>query len=272
MNSSSLILSVRLIGAVIALTFSACSTLPVSSTHIPEDRYDPLMLQTVEVFKNLEFRAGNNENYLYFSVIIKSDSLDKKYSRSILNLWLNSEGLHLKNSGFQFPLKRGPHPFIKNQFSSLTNWGGFKNMLTDTQSVRLSDRIKEYGKKILYFNENSRTIDLIDADGTMGFKLTRKFGSETMTINFIIPLNADGENVLGLSEPVEKSLAIGFEILPEYNINRPTARSGPPLTSPGIGSPFQSTGRSQSFISQPKLKSEIYWLDLKLVRGSAGVQ
>lgn len=141
-------------------------------------------------------------------------------------------------------------------------------MLTDTQSVRLTDRIKEYEKKILYFNENNRTIDLIDADGTMGFKLTRKFDSETMTINFIIPLNADGENVLGVSKPVEKSLAIGFEILPDYNINRPRVRSGPVLTSPGIGSSLQSTGRSPTFLSPPKLKPEIYWLNLKLVNGS----
>ncbi len=272
MNNSALILSVRFLSAVIAVTISACSTLPVSSTHIPEDRYDPLMLQTVEEFKNLEFKAGNNENYLYFSVIIKSDSLNKKYSKSILNLWLNSEGLHLKNSGFQFPLLRGPHPFIKNQFSSLVNWGGFKSLLTDTQGVRLTDHIKEYEKKILYFNENNRTIDLIDADGTMGFKLTRKFVSETMTINFIIPLNADDENVLGVSKPVEKSLAIGFEILPDYNITSPRARSGPALTSPGIGSPLQSTGRSQTFLSPPKLKPEIYWLNLKLVNGSGIVQ
>ena len=226
------------------------------------------MLQTVEEFKNLEFKAGNNVNYLYFSVIIKADSLNKKYSRSVLNLWLNSDGLHLKNSGFQFPLKRGPHPFIKNQFSSLASWGGFKSMLTDTQSVRLAGHIKEYEKKILYFNEQSRTIDFIDADGTMGFKMTRKFVSETMTLNFIIPLNADGEKVLGVSKPVENSLAIGFEILPDYNISRPRARSGPTLASPGIGSPLQSTGRSPTFISQPKLKPEIYWLNLILVKGS----
>ena len=268
MNNSALILSVKFLTALIAVTISACSTHPVSSTYIPENRYDPLMLQTVEVFKNVEFKAGNNENYLYFSVIIRSDSLNKKYSKSVLNLWLNSEGLHLKNSGFQFPLKRGPHPFIKNQFSSLADWGGFKSMLTDTQSVRLTDHIKEYEKKILYFNENNRTIDLIDADGTMGFKITRKFVSETMTLNFVIPLNADGENVLGVSEPVEKSLAIGFEILPDYNISRPRARSIPTLTSPGIGSPLQSIGRSPTFLSQPKLKPEIYWLNLKLVKGS----
>lgn len=272
MKSFAPILSVKVLTALIAVIISACSTLPVSSIHIPENGYDPLMLQTVEVFKNLEFKAGNNENYLYFSVIIKSDSLNKKYSRSILNLWLNSEGLHLKNSGFQFPLKRGPHPFIKNQFSSLANWGGFKSLLTDTQSVRLADRIKDYEKKILYFNEKTRTIDLIDADGTMGFKMNRKFVSETMTFNFIIPLNADGEKVLGVTEPVEKSLAIGFEILPDYNINRPRVRSGPALTSPGIGSPTRSTGRSPTFLSQPKLKPEIYWLNLKLVKGSESEQ
>ncbi len=262
-----LILSSCFISALTATIFSGCSASAVHSPYMDENSYLPSSLIIVEEYNNLEFRAANNDKYVYLSVIIKTDSLDRRYSNSIINLWLNSDGLHSKNSGFQFPLKKQAHPFLKNQFSSLTNWGGFKSVLTDTQEIKLKIRIKEAERKILYFNHDNGRIEPVDSDGSLGFRLDKIIFKNSIQLNFIIPLNAGLEDKLGVIGSVTSELAIGFEILPNYNIFRSNTRPLQPLNSPGLGRPLQQSGRTPGQPSRAAQKSEIYWLDLTLSKG-----
>ena len=264
-----LILSLCFLSALTTITFSGCSASSVQSPYIDENSYQPSSLIIVEEYHNLEFRAANNDKYVYLSVIIKTDSLDRRYSNSIINLWLNSDGLHSKNSGFQFPLKKRAHPFLKNQFSSLTNWGGFKSVLTDTQEIKLKIRIKEAERKILYFNRDNGKIEPVESDGSLGFRLDKIISKNSIQLNFIIPLNAGLGDKLGVIGPVKSDLAIGFEILPNYNIFRSNVRPQQLLNSPGLGRPLQQSGRTPVQQSRAAQKSEIYWLDLTLAKGES---
>ena len=269
MKKPVLILSLFILSAVAANTFSGCSASAVHSPYMDENSYLPSSLTIVEEDRNLEFKAANNNKYVYLSVIIKTDSLDRRYSNSIINLWLNSDGLHSKNSGFQFPLKKQTHPFLKNQFSSLTNWGGFKSVLTDTQEMKLKNRIKEAERKILYFNRDNGKIEPVESDGSLGFRLDKIISKNSIQLNFIIPLNAGLGDKLGIIGPVKSELAIGFEILPNYNIFRSNTRPQQPLNSPGLGRPLQQSGRAPVQQSRSAQKSEIYWLDLTLAQGES---
>lgn len=253
--------------ALTAITINGCSASAVPSTYMDENSYLPSLLQIVDEHSNLEFRAANNDKSVYLSIIIETDSLDRRYSNSIINLWLNSEGLHVKNSGFQFPLIKQAHPFLKNQFSSLTDWGGFKSLLTDSQEVRLKDRINEAESKILYFNKKNAKIEPVDSDGSRGFRVGRVISKNNIRLNFIIPLNADHEDRLGIIGPVKNILSIGFEIIPNYNIFRSNVRSQLPLNTPGLGRPLQQSGRAPALQQRATQKSEIYWLNLTLSRG-----
>ena len=229
-----------------------------------ETSYDTSSLQLLEVYKNLEFRAANNDNYLYFQVTINADSTNRKYAQSLLNLWFNSDGSRSKKTGFQFPIRKTTHPFLNNQYSSLTAWGGFKSILSDTQKVRVSDYLRDAESKILYFNNKTGTIDLIEPDGTRGFSISRSLTKQKMILNFTVPLNANGEEILGVSNTVAQNLSIGFEILPSSNINRSRPQASQSLSSPGIGRPLQTIGRSNIGGSQLKKSSEIHWLSITL--------
>jgi len=229
-----------------------------------ESSYDTSSLQLLEVYKNLEFRAANNNQFLYFQVIINADSSNRKYARSILNLWLSSDGSHSKKTGFQFPIRNTAHPFLNNQFSSLTGWGGFKSILSDTQKVRLANYIKDTESKILYFNVISGSIDLIEPDGGRGFSINRNLTKRKIILDFIIPLNADGVEILGVPKRRGSKLAIGFEILPSSNILRSRPQVSQSLVSPGIGRPLQATGRPYIGGVQSKKSSEIHWLNITL--------
>ena len=264
-----LILSLCLLSAVTAIAINGCSASAVHSPYMDENRYKPTSLLTVEEYHNLEFKAANNDKYVYLSIIIKTDSLDRRYSNSIINLWLNSDGIHSKNSGFQFSLKKQAHPFLENQFSSLTNWGGFKSVLTITQEVRLKNRIKEAERKILYFNKANGSIELVESDGSRGFRLDKIISKDNIRLNFVIPLNAGLGDKLGVSGSVKANLAIGFEILPNYNIFRNNPRGQQPLNSPGLGRPLQQSGRTPALQPRSLQKSELYWLDLTLSRGES---
>lgn len=253
--------------ALTAITMNGCSSIAVPSPYMDENSYQSSSLKIVEENNNLEFRAANNDKFVYLSIIIKTDSSDRRYSSSIINLWLNSEGLHTKNSGFQFSLKNQTHPFLKNQFSSLTNWGGFKSVLTDTQEVRLKKRVSEAESKILYFNKKNVKIEPVESDGSRGFRLDRIISKNNIRLNFVIPLNADSEDRLGIIGSVKRILSIGFEILPNYNIYRSNAPSMLPLNTPGLGRPLrQSRSRAPILQQRTGQKSEIYWLDLTLSR------
>lgn len=264
-----LILSLCFLSALTATIFSGCSASVVHSPYMDENSYQPSSLTIVEEDRNLEFKAANNDKYLYLSVIIKTDSMDRRYSNSIINLWLNSDGLHIKNSGFQFPLKKQAHPFLKNQFSSLTNWGGFKSVLTDTQEIKLKIRIKEAERKILYFNRDNGKIEPVESDGSLGFRLHKIISKNSIQLNFIIPLNAGLGDKLGVIGSVKSDLAIGFEILPNYNIFRSNVRPQQLLNSPGLGRPLQQSGRLPVQQSRAAQKSEIYWLNLTLAQGES---
>ncbi len=264
MKSSKHILRIILLGAVILITITSCATAPIVSPFIQVANYDPNLLQTVEVYKNLKFKAANNKDFLYFSVEIKTDSLEHRYSNAILNLWLNSNGLHFKNSGFQFPLKNKVHPLLKNQFSTLTAWGGFKPLLSDTQIVRLDKYITESETKIIYFNKLNSSIELVEADGSRGLEINRHFSGAEFTLNFIIPLNTEGNETLGVLGEIKKNLAVGFEILPNYTPFSRGDRQQQPLAAPGIDRPMQSVNNRASQGS--RLKPEIYWLDLRLTK------
>ncbi len=247
---------------------NGCSTIAVPSPYMDENSYLPSSLKIVEEHRNLEFKVANNDKFVYFSIIIKTDSSDRRYSSSIINLWLNSEGLHTKNSGFQFSLKKQAHPFLKNQFSSLTNWGGFKSLLTDTQKVMLDNRINEAESKILYFNKRNLKIEPVESDGSRGFRLDRIISKNNILLNFVIPLNANFEDRLGIIGSVKNNLSIGFEILPNYNFFRSNARSQLPLNTPGLGRPSRQSGRAP--VPQQRTgKSEIFWLNLTLSRGKS---
>ena len=269
MKNPLLILWLCFLFPLTAITMNGCSSIAVPSPYMDENSYLPSSLKIVEEHRNLEFKAANNEKFVYLSIIIKTDSSDRRYSNSIINLWLNSEGLHAKNSGFQFSLKKQTHPFLKNQFSSLTNWGGFKGVLTETQEVRLKDRINEAESKILYFNKKNVKIEPVESDGSRGFRLDRTISKDNIRLDFIIPLNADFEDRLGIVGSVKSKLSIGFEILPSYNIFRSTARSQLPLSTPGLGRPLQQSGRTQVLQPRRVQKSEIYWLDLTLSHGES---
>ncbi len=258
------------LSTVIVITFSGCSSSAIPTPYLAENRYQPSSLKIVEEYSNLEFKAANNDKYVYLSIVIKTDSNDRRYSNSIINLWLSSNGLHSKNSGFQFPLKKHVHPFLKNQFSSITNWGGFKSMLTDTQKVRLHNLIRDAETKILYFNKENGSIDPIESDGSRGFRLNKAIKKNEIILNFVIPLNADTDDQLGVIGEVKNNLAIGFEIMPNYSIFRSNTRPQQPLNSPGLGRPLQQSGRSFSDPqSRTGQKSEIYWLDLILSKGNS---
>lgn len=269
MKKPVLILWICFLYAVAAITINGCSASAVPSPYMDENSYLPSSLKIVEEHSNLEFKAANNDKFVYLSIIIKTDSTDRRYSNSIINLWLNSDGFHTKNSGFQFSLKKQVHPFLKNQFSSLTNWGGFKSVLTDTQEVRLNDRINEAESKILYFNKKDVKIEPVESDGSRGFRLDRIISKSSIQLNFIIPLNADFGDNLGIIGSVKSNLSIGFEILPNYNIFRSNVRSQLPLSTPGLGRPLQQSGRTPVLQQRTVHKSEIYWLDLTLSRGES---
>ena len=249
---------------VVLVTLSGCTTTWLPSSYMNETSYDSTSLQFLEVYKNLEFRAANNDKYLYFQVIINTDSSNRRYAQSILNLWLNSDGSHFKKTGFQFPIRKKAHPFLKSQFSSIIAWGGFKSILTDTQKVRVSNYLKDTESKILYFNSDSGSIDLIEPDGTRGFSISRKVSNKTMILDFIIPLNADRIEILGVPEGKGTDLTVGVEILPSSNILRSQPRSTQSLAPPGIGSPLQTTGRSNIGRGQIRQSSEIHWLNITL--------
>lgn len=253
-----------ILSTVVLVTLSGCSTTWLPSSYMNETGYDTSSLQLLEVYKNLEFRAANNDNYLYFQVTINADSTNRRYAKSILNLWLNSDGSHFKKTGFQFPIRKIAHPFLKSQFSSITEWGGFKSILSDTQKVSVSEYLKEAESKILYFNPDSGTIDLIEPDGTRGFSISRTLTNKTMILNFIIPLNANGVGTLGVPEGDGTNLSIGVEILPVSNILRSQPRTTQSLASPGLGRPQQTTGRSNLGRAQIKQSSEIRWLNITL--------
>ena len=269
MKKSLLILWLCLLFALTAITINSCSVSAVPSPYMDENSYLPSALKIVEEQSNLEFKAANNDNYVYLSIIIKTDSSERRYSNSIINLWLNSEGLHSKNSGFQFPLKKQAHPFLKNQFSTLTNWGGFKSVLTASQEVRLKDRISEAESKILYFNKKTAKIEPVESDGSRGFRLDKIISKDNIRLNFVIPLNADFGDRLGIVGSVNNNLSIGFEILPAYNIFRSNVRSLQPFNSPGLGRPLQQTRRSPGLQPRTGQNSEIYWLDLTLSHGES---
>ena len=249
---------------VVLVTLSGCTIIPLPSSYMDETSYDTSSLQLLEVYKNLEFRAANNSKYIYFQVIINADSTNRRYARSILNLWLNSDGSHSKKTGFQFPIRKKAHPFLESQFSSITAWGGFKSILSDTQKVRVSNYLKDAESKILYFNPDSGSIDLIEPDGTRGFSISRMLTNKTMILDFIIPLNADGVETLGAPKGDGSKVVIGFEILSGSNILRSQPRPSQSLASPGIGRPMQTTGRSNIGRTQIKQSSEIRWLDITL--------
>ena len=249
---------------VVLVTLSGCTRAPLPSLYMNESSYETTSLQLLEVYKNLEFRAANNDNYLYFQVTINADSTNRRYAQSILNLWFNSDGSHSKKSGFQFPIRKTVHPFLISQFSSLMAWGGFKSILSDTQKVRVSNYLKDAESKILYFNNNTGTIDLIEPDGTRGFSISRSLTKQKMILDFIVPLNANGEEILGVLNSDSLKLSIGFEILSGSHINRSRQRAPQSLSSPGIGRPMQTTGRSNIGGSQLKKSSEIHWLNVML--------
>ena len=252
------------ISTVAFATLSGCTTAPLPSSYMSETSYDTSSLQLLEVYKNLEFRAANNNKFLYFQVIITADSTNRKYAQSILNLWLNSDGSHSKKTGFQFPVRKITHPFLKSQFSSITGWGGFKSILSDTQKVRVSNYLKTSESKILYFNPDSGSIDLIEPDGTRGFSISRKLTDKQIILDFIIPLNANGKEILGAPDGPGAELIVGFEILPGSNIFRSRPQTPQSLVSPGIGRPLQTTGRSNIGRAQIKKSSEIHWLNITL--------
>jgi len=255
--------------SVTAITINGCSASAIPSPYMDENSYLPSSLKIVEEDRNLEFKAANNDKFVYLSIIIKTDSTDRRYSNSIINLWLNSEGFHIKNSGFQFSLKKQAHPFLKNQFSTLTKWGGFLSVLTAAQEVRLKNRINEAESKILYFNKKKAKIEPVESDGSRGFRLDRIISKNNIRLNFVIPLNADFEDRLGVIGSVKSNLSIGFEILPNYNILRSDARSQLPLNTPGLGRPLQQSGRTPVPQQRTVQKPEIFWLDLTLSRGES---
>ena len=269
MKKPILILLLSFLFTLTAITINGCSVSTVPSPYMDENSYLPSVLKIVHEQSNLQFKAANNDNYVYLSIIIKTDSLERIYSNSIINLWLNSEGLHAKDSGFQFPLKKQAHPFLKNQFSTLTNWGGFKSVLTTAQEVRLKERISDAEGKILYFNKKNARIESVEADGSRGFRLDKIISKDNIQLNFVIPLNADFGDRLGFVGSVKSNLSIGFEILPGYNIFRSNVRSLQPLNSPGLGRPLQQTRRSPGLQPRTGRNSEIYWLDLTLSHGES---
>ena len=124
-------------------------------------------------------------------------------------------------------------------------------------------------RKILYFNSENGRIEPVLSDGRIGFRLDRIISKNSIQLNFIIPLNANHSDKRGIVGSVEGNLAIGFEILPNYNIFRSNARPQQPLNSPGLGSPLQQPGRAP--VQQPRAvqKSEIYWFDLTLSNGGS---